>query len=273
MEANTPKRSAKEQFDKQATEYDAQWNLWSEETLNAMLTAARPQPTDRVLDVATGTGFTALAFAPLVQSVVGLDVSPGMLRQAESYAAERGLANAVFQEGAAELLPFADASFDLVTCRIAPHHFLSVPKFLSEAVRVLKPGGCFVLADTTVLDDLPEAADWQNAVEAVRDPSHVRNYPPSEWRQMTEAAGLTVTDCHTEGSGITIPLTDWITKAGCTPEQAASVRRAFADAPDSARAAYQIRTTADGEMVFTWPRVLLRTVKEPLPLVPRSLPC
>ena len=258
MEDNTPKRSAKEQFDKQATEYNAQWNTWSEETLNAMLAAARPQPTDAVLDVATGTGFTALAFAPLVQSVIGLDVSLGMLRQAENYAAERGITNAVFQEGAAEALPFADASFDLVTCRIAPHHFLSVPQFLDETARVLKPGGSFVLADTTVPDDLPEAADWQNAVEAVRDPSHIQNYTPSEWRQMAEAAGLTVTECHTEGSGITIPLSDWITKAGCTPEQADAVRRLFADAPDSARAAFRIVAGADGETVFTWPRVLLR---------------
>ena len=256
-----PERSAKEQFDKQASEYNAQWNTWSEETLNAMLAAARPQPTDAVLDVATGTGFTALAFAPLVQSVVGLDVSPGMLRQAENYAAERGLTNAAFQEGAAETLPFADASFDLVTCRIAPHHFLSVPQFLEETARVLRPGGRFILADTTVPDDLREAADWQNAVEAVRDPSHVRNYPPSAWQAMAEAAGLTITECHTEGSGITIPLSDWITKAGCTPEQADAVRRLFAEAPDSARAAFQIRTSAYGEIVFTWPRVLLRAVK------------
>ena len=262
MESTLPKRTAKEQFDKQASEYNAQWNTWSAETLNAMLAAAQPKPTDAVLDVATGTGFTALAFAPLVQSVVGLDVSPGMLRQAEQFAGGRGLTNAVFQEGAAEDLPFDDASFDLVTCRIAPHHFLSVPKFLAETVRVLKPGGRFVLADTTVPDDLPEAADWQNGVEAVRDPSHVRNYTPSAWRQMAEAAGLTVTECHTEGSGITIPLTDWLHKAGCTPEQEGVVRRSFAEAPDSARAAYQIRTTADGETVFTWPRVLLRAVKD-----------
>ena len=256
METNIPKRTAKDQFDAQATEYDSQWNTWSEETLEAMLSVAQPTPTDRVLDVATGTGFTALAFAPFVQSVVGLDVSPGMLRQAEQYAAERGVTNAIFQEGAAEALPFADASFDLLTCRIAPHHFLSVPKFLSETVRVLKPGGWFVLVDTTVPYDLSEAADWQNRVESLRDPSHVKNYTPNEWQQMAEAAGMTVTKCHTEG-GITIPLADWIIKAGCTSEQAEAVRRAFAEAPDSAREAFQIKTTADGETVFTWQRLVL----------------
>ena len=190
---DAPTRSAKEQFDKQAAEYNAQWNTWSEETLRAMLPAAGPKPTDTVLDVATGTGFTALAFAPLVYSVVGLDVSPGMLAQAQKYAAERGITNARFEEGAAEALPFGDAQFDLVTCRIAPHHFLNMPQFLSETARVLKPGGLFVLVDTAVPDDAPDAAAWQNAVEVMRDPSHVQNYTQSEWRQLTEAEGLTVT--------------------------------------------------------------------------------
>ncbi len=261
MKANIPARSAKEQFDKQATEYNAQWNTWSEGALDAMRAAAQPKPTDTVLDVATGTGFTALAFAPLVHSVVGLDVSPGMLAQAQKHTLERGITNAQFEEGAAESLPFGDAAFDLVTCRIAPHHFLDVSKFLLETARVLKPGGRFVLADTTVPDNAPEAAQWQNAVEVLRDPSHVQNYTPSQWRQMTEAAGLTVTECHTEGDGITIPLSDWLHKAGCTAGQSDAVRHAFADAPEAAKQAFQIVTDANGETIFTWQRVLLKAVK------------
>ena len=113
----TPARSAKEQFDKQAAHYDTNWNAWSEETLRWLLENASPRPTDSVLDVATGTGFTALAFAPLVATVIGLDVSPGMLEQARRQAGERGIPNAVFQTGAAESLPFGAGSFDVVTCR------------------------------------------------------------------------------------------------------------------------------------------------------------
>ena len=127
-----PARSAKEQFDKQAAHYDKQWSTWSEETLGWLLANADPQPADFVLDVASGTGFTALAFAPLVETVIGMDISPGMLEQARRQAGERRIANAVFQEGAAESLPFADGSFDIVTCRIAPHHFLSVEEFLAK---------------------------------------------------------------------------------------------------------------------------------------------
>ena len=256
-----PARSAKEQFDKQAAHYDTQWNAWSEETLGWLLANADPQPTDFVLDVATGTGFTVLAFAPSVETVIGLDVSPGMLEQARRQAGERKVANAVFQEGEAEALPFPDGSFDIVTCRIAPHHFLSIEKFLKEAARVLKPGGRLALVDTAVPDDSPEAAAWQNEVEAVRDPSHVRNHTPQEWRTMVQAVGLTVTECGSGGGGITIPLSDWIVKAGCTSDQAAEVRRRFAEAPQSARAAFRIEMQPDGETVFTWQRVALKAIK------------
>ncbi len=256
-----PPRSAAEQFDKQATQYNSQWNAWSEETLAWLIQNADPRPTDTVLDVATGTGFTALAFAPLVESVVGLDVSSGMLEQARRQAGERGISNAVFQEGAAEALPFSDGHFDVVTCRLAPHHFLNIPKFLVETARVLKPEGRLALVDTSIPKDSPEAAEWQNDVEALRDPSHVRNHTPSEWRGMTEAAGLTVTGCGSGGGGITIPLSDWIDKAGCTPTQAAEVRRRFAEAPQSARTAFQIGTQPGGETVFIWQRVLLKAVK------------
>ena len=256
-----PARSAKEQFDKQAAQYDTQWNAWSEATLTWLLENADPHPADFVLDVATGTGFTALAFAPHVQTVIGLDVSPGMLEQARRQAGERRIANAVFQEGAAEALPFGDGSFDIVTCRVAPHHFLDIRKFLTETARVLAPGGRLALVDTAVPDDAPETAEWQNRVEALRDPSHVHNYTPSEWRAMTEEAGLTVFECGTGGGGITIPLSDWIVKAGCTPSQAAEVRHQFETAPQSAKEAFQIETQADGETVFTWQRVLLKAVK------------
>jgi len=175
-----PTRSAKEQFDSQATHYDVQWSGWSAETLNWMLDNAECHSSDALLDVATGTGFTALAFAPYVGSVIGLDVSPGMLAQARRQAEERSIGNTEFREAPAEALPFADETFDIVTCRIAPHHFLEIEKFVSEAARVLKPGGALLLVDTTVPDTDPGAAEWQNAVETVRDPSHVRNYMPSE---------------------------------------------------------------------------------------------
>ena len=258
---NTPTRTAREQFDRQATHYNAQWNQWSEETLCWLLEHSDARPTDTLLDVATGTGFTALAFAPHVASVVGLDVSTGMLAQARLRAEEQGIVNAMFVEGSAESIPYPDAAFDLVTCRIAPHHFLSVPQFLSETARVLKPGGRLLLGDTTVPDDNYEAAVWQNSVETLRDPSHVRNYTPSEWCGFVDDAGLTVTD-HDASGGIGITLADWMIKGGCTPEQSDAVRAQFTGAPASVAAAYQIETLADGDIRFVWQRVVLKAVKQ-----------
>ena len=257
----TPLRSSKTQFDSQAALYDTQWSTWSEATLSWMLETAQCQPEYRVLDIATGTGFTALAFAPYVASVVGLDVSPGMLEQARKRADELELTNITFTEGEAEAIAFPDASFDLVTCRIAPHHFLDIKKFLQEAARVLGSGGALVLVDTTVPEDDRGAADWQNAVEVLRDPSHVQNYSPDQWHVMVEEAGLRVQICESPPGGITIPLSDWILKAGCTPEQAAEVRRCFVEAPASARQAFQIQERADNEIFFTWQRVLLKARK------------
>ena len=127
------KRTSAEQFDQQAAHYNSQWNKWSEASLNWLLDHSEAGAEDRVLDVATGTGFTALAFAARVKEVIGLDVSEGMLAQARANAQAEALANVTFQKGAAESLPFPDASFDKVTCRVAPHHFLSITQFCAES--------------------------------------------------------------------------------------------------------------------------------------------
>jgi ubiquinone/menaquinone biosynthesis C-methylase UbiE len=256
----TPARTAKEQFDRQADHYNALWNAWSEESLAWLRDHADAKPEEVVLDVATGTGFTALAFAPRVRSVVGLDVSPGMLAKARQQAQEAGIRNVTFQEGSAERLSFPDAAFDIVTCRIAAHHFLSVPQFLREAARVLKPGGRFLLADTTVPDDDPEADAWQNDVEARRDPSHVRCYTPREWRRFVEAAGFVLERMDSAG-GIPIVMSRWLINAGCTPEQSADVGRAFAEAPAAAVRAFRIERLPDGDVRFVWQRAVLKAVR------------
>lgn len=284
-----PARSAKEQFDRQATHYNAQWNTWTENTLNWLLSHADCRPEDVALDVATGTGFTALAFAPHVGSVVGLDVSTGMLQQAQIHQREKGLVNVTWQEGAAESLPFADATFSLVTCRVAPHHFLSIPQFLAEVKRVLRPGGRFLLADTCVpnisaaynrneaenressanpdarsdINANREAGDWQNHVETLRDPSHVRNLSPQEWKRALEAASLTVVELEGPVSDIAITLNDWIEKAGCGAEQAAAVRQAFDEAPPATKEMFHIHALPDGDTAFIWQRVAVKAVKNP----------
>src|ERR1700733_9423816 len=102
-------------------------------SLTRLVELLRPQPAWTALDIATGAGHVALALAAHVAHVVASDLTPQMLGVARGLAAERGLRNIAFADARAEALPFADGSFDAVTCRIAPHHFEDVRKFVTEA--------------------------------------------------------------------------------------------------------------------------------------------
>jgi ubiquinone/menaquinone biosynthesis C-methylase UbiE len=160
-------------------------------SLPRLVEMAKPERQWRMLDVATGAGHTALAFAPHVAEVIASDITPEMLAVTQRLAAERGLANVNIAEASAEDLPYDDGSFDLVTCRIAPHHFADVPGFVAEAARVLKPGGVFGLVDNISPDDAATAAQY-NALERLRDPSHGRCLTLDEWLKLISRAGMTV---------------------------------------------------------------------------------
>ena len=157
--------------------------------LREIIELALPQAPDVVLDVATGTGNTALALAPHVRRVVGLDLTPEMLDEAQRVTAERRILNTDWVLGDACFLPFDDATFDLYTVRAAPHHFIDVDAFLNEALRVLKPGCCAALVDCAP----PTAArELMHEVEVRRDPSHVRSLTVDEWVLRFEEAGFEI---------------------------------------------------------------------------------
>jgi len=159
-----------------------------------------PQPAWIALDIATGAGHVALALAPRLAHMVASDLTPQMLAVARGLARDRGIANMSFADMNAEALPFADATFDLVTCRIAPHHFDDVARFVAESARVLRPGGVFGLVDNISPDTsimagdvgaLAAAASDYNAFEKLRDPSHMRCLTVTEWRDLVARAALT----------------------------------------------------------------------------------
>ncbi|HEX5431201.1 MAG TPA: methyltransferase domain-containing protein [Bryobacteraceae bacterium] len=254
-----PTRTSQEQFDKQAAHYNAQWDAWNAESLEWLLKHAECAPSQRLLDVATGAGFTAVAFAALVAEAVGVDVSEGMLRQARERA--RGLSNVVFEQSPAESLPFPDSSFDRVVCRLAAHHFNSVPRFVSEAYRVLRPGGRLLIADSSIPDNAPEIDSWQNRLERLRDGSHVRNYSPSEWREFATGAGFTLERIEHIRELNPITLNAWLEKAGCVGEAAAQVRRMFAEAPAAAVHTFSLAPLPGGDFAFQWVRVVLSAAR------------
>jgi SAM-dependent methyltransferase len=153
---------------------------------------AEPRPHERLLDVATGGGHTALAFAPQVRHVVASDLTVAMLRAARDHLAASGVTNVSYLRAPAELLPVAPASVDLITCRIAAHHFADVGAFVREAAAALRPGGRLLIADHIGLEDT-ELDAFMDRFERWRDPSHVRAYSFAEWRALCADAGLTVT--------------------------------------------------------------------------------
>jgi len=128
----------------------AAWRKWHAQiaaftrgATDAILEAAQLRPGMRVLDLASGVGDPALSIAAEVGPsgrVTASDMGPGMISLAEKLARKKGLPNIEFREANAESLPFADASYDVLTCRFGIMFFPDLGKALRECFRVLKPG-------------------------------------------------------------------------------------------------------------------------------------
>jgi ubiquinone/menaquinone biosynthesis C-methylase UbiE len=159
--------------------------------LERLVEIARPKEDWLVLDVAIGGGQTAVSFAPTVSQVIATDIAPEMLREAEAHLQDKGMENVSFEIAEAEDLPFDDERFDMVTCRIAPHHFPDCGRFAGEAGRVLKPGGLLLVKDLALPED-KAAVRYVDTFEKVRDPSHHCSYSASGWEAMFKETGLTV---------------------------------------------------------------------------------
>ena len=202
------------------------------ESRDRLLTLTAPQPEWRVLDIATGGGHTALAFAPHVREVVATDLTKRMLDAAERHIRASGATNVRFQEADAMALPFEDASFDLVTCRVAPHHFPDCALFVRESARVVRPGGTVAVIDNVVPDDA-EAAAFINAFEKLRDPSHNWAYSEREWVAFFREAGLQVS--HVEGYRKARDFDGWTANMGVEGALKEQVRKVLLGASGIAR--------------------------------------
>lgn len=184
-------------------------------SLDRLVELTRPKPDWHALDVATGAGHTAYTFAPHVARVWATDITDEMLNLVREEAGKRGLANLRVAYAKAEALPFEDATFDLVTCRIAPHHFDSIPAFLDETRRVLKPSGTVALVDNVVPDDT--VGDYINAFERFRDPSHIRAWSMDEWRDALRQHGFAV--AHEEQLAKTMEFSSWASRHDATMQR------------------------------------------------------
>jgi len=241
-------KDARAQFGRTAAAYVTSTTHASGADLERLIAVAAPLPSERALDVGCGVGHTLRRIAPLVSFAAGADATFEMMQAGRDSVVTAP--NAAFAQSDASALPFADASFDLATCRLAAHHFTDVAAAFLDVRRVLRPGGRFVLVDNYAPDD-PALDRFINEVEQLRDASHVRNHSIAGWRQLLEDAGLR-TSVESDLMTTKITTEGWLERSQTPADRAAEVRRRLRDAPAAARDTFQITETT-----FTVPKIVI----------------
>src|SRR5215510_10867781 len=213
-----------DQFTRQAEPFAQAQAIRSPEALDRIVQFAETGPDDTVLDVACGPGLLACAFARVARHAVGIDITPAMLEQARKTQQEQGLQNVSWQSGDVLALPYPEHHFSIVVSRFVFHHLLDPLTVLRAMKRVCKPGGRVVVAD---MAPVPKKADALNAMERLRDPSHVRSMPEEELQSLFASAGLLqpkVEHYRLEGE-----LEDLLRRSFPKEGDADRIRRIFAD--------------------------------------------
>ena len=253
MSETTQARRVQQQFGAVAAAYVTSAGHAGGEDLDRLLAWGRALAPRRVLDVATGAGHTALAFAGLGARVTAFDVTEPMLRTAREFLRDRGAAEVRFVAGDVEALPFRPGAFDVVTCRIAAHHFANIGPAVRQIAAALRPGGAFLVQDILGHDDAAAAA-FITEVERRRDPSHVRAYRAVEWKALLRGAGLTVMDEAEVRKAR--PWDEWTRRTAMTPEARAALEAYVRAAPAACRDAFEFRIV-DGRVESFSDRMLL----------------
>lgn len=232
------KQKVQQQFGANAAAYATSLVHAKGYSLTRLVALTQPQPDWQVLDVATAAGHTAFTFAPHVAHVTATDLTPEMLAVAADLAAEKELSNISFKRADAEDLPYEANSFNLVTCRIAPHHFPDIQQFIHEAARVLKPDGLLAVVDNIVPGThlrgkkarlVNEAGAYVNAFEKLRDPSHGRCWSVNEWEHGFAKAGFAVQ--HQELLHKEMEFGPWAARMQVSPEDTIRLKAMLAQAP------------------------------------------
>jgi ubiquinone/menaquinone biosynthesis C-methylase UbiE len=182
----------KEEFKRQAETLSVASVFTDSGVLEQIHAAIKPTRMMNLLDLGCGPGIVTAAMAPDVREAVAYDLTPEMLDKAKQRCQEAGLKNVRFELGSAEHLPFPDESFDTVVTRLTIHHFLDPRSVMKEMVRVTRRGGKVVVADVVSSENDEEAA-LHNALETLRDPTHVQMLSCSAMMELIQSAGLRMT--------------------------------------------------------------------------------
>ncbi|HEX7080337.1 MAG TPA: class I SAM-dependent methyltransferase [Gammaproteobacteria bacterium] len=235
-----------------AREYGPRANAYVEsrvhaagEDLDRIEALVRGRPDARVLDLGSGGGHVSLRVAPHVAEVVASDLSVEMLETVRRAATERGFEHISVRRCAAERLPFADDSFDIVLSRFSTHHWSDLDAGLREARRVLKADGLAVFVDS-VSPGRPLLDTHLQAVEVLRDATHVRSYAADEWLAALSRAGFVVTSMSSRR--LRIEFSPWIARTATPELHARAIRSLQTRAPAEVRTHFGIE--ADGSFML-----------------------
>jgi ubiquinone/menaquinone biosynthesis C-methylase UbiE len=232
------KTSVQQQFGNVAAYYSTSTVHAKGEDLVRMVEIADITGTEQVLDAGCGAGHTALTFAPYVAQVIAYDLTPAMLDQVERLSNERSIHNIETHQGDVEHLPFEAGVFDLVVSRYSAHHWPHPSVAVKEFHRVLKPGGQFILSDIVAPDD-PTQDTFVQAIELLRDASHVRDHSIAQWMAVLRDAGFESEVVFTWQ--LSLDFVDWITRMATPEPRVMMIKSLFDGAPQEVRFAMNVQ--------------------------------
>jgi ubiquinone/menaquinone biosynthesis C-methylase UbiE len=211
---------------------------------------ARPA---RVLDLGCGAGHASIAVAAGAGEVVAYDLTQPMLDQVALLAQERGVGNVRTRQGDVTQLPFEAGEFDWIITRYSAHHWRDPQAAVNECRRVLKARGTLLVSDTAAPEQ-PLFDTVLQAVEILRDRSHVRNYRISEWQQMLQHAGFTTELLLTWD--VRLEFDSWVTRMKTPRHRIDAIKTVFDEAPEEARTFLKV----EADYTFTNPGALIRGI-------------
>jgi ubiquinone/menaquinone biosynthesis C-methylase UbiE len=248
-----------DEFGRQAQTFEKYAETTDDQVASRFQAALGEAARGHLLDVACGPGVVTAALAPGAASVVAFDATEQMLEKARSRCAKAGLANVDFKRGDAENLPFADGQFDGVVTRLAVHHFADPQRALGEMFRVLRRGGTAVVVDIVSSQD-PAESCLQNAIERLRDPSHVRMLSAADLDASTARAGFGDIECATWDKDR--EFDEWMDIVN-DPSRAEPLRTVVRALAEAGRTAGMGLSLKDGRIVFVH-RWRLISARKPL---------
>ena len=223
------------------------------ESLDKMIELLQEPEINRALDVATGGGHTAIRLRSISDHVVAGDVTAPMLKAAREFVTENNITNVCCCQHDAHMLPFPKHTFDLVTCRIAAHHFTNVLGFVEEVVRVSKPSAAVGIIDSCAPAS-PLAARHINAFERLRDISHNNSYTRSDWKNFFCEAGLKID--HLQQYRKTLNFSAYCDRKSISALRRIQLKVMLLQAPEAALI-YLNPRNVDGEFVFDLQEILV----------------